>query len=358
MNICLIAKGFPPEVGGVEEYSNAIFYKLKELFNNRFRAYVFTNEHHADLVSIKKSRYEIINFLKLFLLIFSDKNRSTIFWATTWKVALPLYFLNRRYIVTAHGNEFLRSEFLLNKLMKLVYKKADKIICVSNFTRERLIQKFYQLRDRNVIVAYNGISVKYKDVISNNSNDIETIIFYTVCRLEKKKNIHNAIIAFNQLLNQHNINAIFKIAGIGTEEESLKTLVQELSIGENVEFLGYVNDEDLLLLHSSSDIFLHPNIELDNSSNVEGFGLVIADAAACGNIPIVGDNGGPVEIVNALEFGYIVNGNDINDILKAMLSSLKNGFSNSDRIQRKEKALRCFSWDSHVLEVLNDVIVV
>ncbi len=44
MNICVIAKGFPPEVGGIEEYSSAIYAKLSEIFSRQISAYVFVNE--------------------------------------------------------------------------------------------------------------------------------------------------------------------------------------------------------------------------------------------------------------------------------------------------------------------------
>lgn len=358
MNICVVAKGFPPEVGGIEEYSSAIYEVLKDIFRDRVTAYVFVNKskERVDFVCIDKSRLEVVNFLKLFYLILKNKNADTIFWATTWKVALPLYILRKRYIVTAHGNEFLRSELLLKIIMKLVYRRAVKIICVSKYTRDRLISRFKFLREKNVVVAHNGTSEKFENAISKSSKDGENIIFYTLCRLEKKKNVANAIMAFKKLVSNKNISAKFRIAGIGTEEDYLKSLVKELSIEEVVHFYGYINNDDLLRLHTSSDIFLHPNIELDKGSDVEGFGLVIADAAACGNIPIVGNIGGPTEIVRALGFGYVVDGNNVDDIAQAMQACLKEGMTDKDRMLRKNKAESSFSWNNHVLSAVRDLI--
>ena len=356
MNICVVAKGFPPEVGGLEEYSSAIYSVLKEVYSGRVTAYVFVTEskEHSEFVSIKKSKLEIINFLKLFFLIFKGKHTDTVFWATTWKVALPLFLLRKKYIVTAHGNEFLRSGIILKKLMKLVYSNSKKIVCVSNYTRNRLLSRFEFLRKKNVVVAHNGISKKFEKAISNTSGNRESIIFYTVCRLEKKKNIKKAIIAFEKFIRKNNIHATLRIAGIGTEEDQLKSLVQDLSIGERVQFYGYMNEKDLLLLHTSSDIFLHPNIDLERGSDVEGFGLVIADAAACGNIPIVGQSGGPKEIIEALGFGYVVDGNSVEEILQAMHNCLEVGMTDKDRILRKNKAVSAFNWNIHVMEAIKD----
>ena len=357
MNICVVAKGFPPEVGGVEEYSNAIYLNLREVFSGKLSAYVFTNESkkEVDFVCIEKSSFEIVNFMKLFYLILKDKNADNLFWATTWKVALPLFLLRKKYIVTAHGNEFLRPGIILSKLMKQVYRKAKKIVCVSNYTRSRLISRLKIVRDNKVVVAHNGISKKFGKTILKSSGYGGNITFYTVCRLEKRKNIEKAIIAFEKFVRKNNINATYKIAGTGSEEDQLKLLVQNLSIEDKVQFYGYINEEDLLLLHTSSDIFLHPNIELNLYSDVEGFGLVVADAAACGNIPIVGKSGGPKEIVEVLSYGYAIDGNNVDEIVHAMEECLKDGFTANDRIQRKNKAVSSFNWKKHVLEAIRDL---
>ncbi len=357
MNICVVAKGFSPDVGGIEEYSSAIYLSLREAIVGQVNAYVFLtgSKEHIDFTRIKKSRLEIVNFLKLFYFILKDKNEDTIFWATTWKVALPLFLLRKKYIVTAHGNEFLRSGILLKKLMKPTYSKAKKIVCVSKYTRNRLLSRFEFLKDSKVLVIYNGISNKFEKTISKFSEDRNNIIFYSVCRLEKRKNIEKAIIAFDRFVLKNYIAATYMIAGTGPEEDQLKSLVRSLSIEDKVKFYGYINEEDLLLLHKNSDVFLHPNIELNRSSDVEGFGLVIADAAACGNIPIVGNSGGPVEIVEALGFGYAVDGNNVDEILQAMLASSKDGMTDKDRVLRKNKAISNFNWKAHVLEATKDL---
>jgi len=357
MNICVVAKGFPPEVGGVEEYSSAIYYTLKEIIDDQVNAHVFLTKckGQVNFVCIERSNIEIINFLKLFYSIWKNKNTETLFWATTWKVALPLFLLRKKYIVTAHGNEFLRSGILLKKLMKPIYSKAKKIVCVSKYTRNRLLSRFEFLKDKNVVVAHNGISKKIGKTISKFSEGKKNIIFYTVCRLEKRKNIEKSVLAFEKLVRENYISATYKIAGTGPEEGQLKLLVKNLSIEDKVRFLGFINEEDLLSLHKSSDIFLHPNIELNMGSDVEGFGLVVADAAACGNIPIVGNSGGPVEIVEALGFGYAVDGNSVDEILQAMFACLKDGMTDKDRLNRKNKAVSNFNWESHVLETIRDL---
>ncbi len=68
MNICVVIRGFPPEVGGIEEYSSSIYKVLKEVFTEGVTAYVFETKSKAQVnfVRIEKSSMEIVNFLKLF----------------------------------------------------------------------------------------------------------------------------------------------------------------------------------------------------------------------------------------------------------------------------------------------------
>ena len=70
------------------------------------------------------------------------------------------------------------------------------------------------------------------------------------------------------------------IVGDGPEMGSLKSLVQELELGKNVEFCGFLEDyNEALALMKSSRIFATP-------STREGFGMAALEANACG-LPVV-----------------------------------------------------------------------
>jgi glycosyltransferase involved in cell wall biosynthesis len=70
------------------------------------------------------------------------------------------------------------------------------------------------------------------------------------------------------------------IVGDGPEMGRLKSLVQELELGKNVEFCGFLEDyNEALALMKSSRIFATP-------STREGFGMAALEANACG-LPVV-----------------------------------------------------------------------
>ncbi len=92
-----------------------------------------------------------------------------------------------------------------------------------------------------------------------------------------------------------------KIAGSGSERESLENLSRQLNVSDRVEFLGYVSDEVLIDLYGrSSAVYFAP---LD-----EDYGYITLEAFLSQK-PVITtvDAGGPLEFVEHEESGLISN---------------------------------------------------
>ena len=85
-----------------------------------------------------------------------------------------------------------------------------------------------------------------------------------------------------------------KVVGNGPEEGRLRA-----GAGSNVEFLGAANRDQLLGLYRGCRVLILPG--------VEDFGIVVAEALACGRPALVNAQGGGAEIVNRGEFGETFN---------------------------------------------------
>jgi glycosyltransferase involved in cell wall biosynthesis len=91
------------------------------------------------------------------------------------------------------------------------------------------------------------------------------------------------------------------MAGDGVMLPELKELSKELGIEENVHWLGYCADPSSLL--QASDVFIL-------SSTGEAFGLVTAEAMACG-VPVVGSRSGAIpELIAEGETGLLATPRD------------------------------------------------
>jgi len=103
-----------------------------------------------------------------------------------------------------------------------------------------------------------------------------TKIVLVVSRLEPEKNVALAIRTF-ALVAKNQPQAGLIVVGSGSEENKLKILVNQLNLDDKVIFAGQQNN--LAAYYQSADILL-------NTSNYEGYGLVLAEARLA-DLPVV-----------------------------------------------------------------------
>ena len=89
------------------------------------------------------------------------------------------------------------------------------------------------------------------------------------------------------------------LVGEGTDEAMIKKKIGELELEEQVTLVGFADEKKLATYYVQSDILL-------STSRWEGFGLTILEAMTFG-LPVVAfDNGGPKEILDNGEYGFLV----------------------------------------------------
>ena len=168
--------------------------------------------------------------------------------------------------------------------------------------------------------------------------------FFYVGRLEKVKNLENAIIAFKRLLERiDNKDLKFIIAGKGRYEEKLKKLVSSIGMNKNIIFVGFVSDEEKKDLLNRSYSLIMPAIN-------EPFGLTVIEALYCSCISIISKYSGVYEV--AKDCSISCDMNNTNDITNAMYEV----YINNDNIKRKllsnDNILSIFKVDSYCLSLL------
>ncbi|MFT6834865.1 MAG: glycosyltransferase involved in cell wall biosynthesis [Francisellaceae bacterium] len=351
-NLTILAKGFTPDVGGVESYSEFL---MKGYISNKLDVTVVTfgnDVGEKNIFRMKKSN-DIFNFLKLLKLLLKD-DECEVFHATTWRMALPFLFKKGELIITLHGNEFLKKSFLLSLLMNLVFKRANKLIAVSKYTQERFLDAFRTKSfQKKIFVASNAptpviageelSSEEIANFMEEMSITNKDLIYYSICRQEKRKNIRSAIIAFNTADIGNSCK--YLIAGSGPESAGISALIKELN-NPNIIYLGRVSDLVIKLLHKIGHVFLHPQIELDNRRDVEGFGLVIIDAMANCSATISGKDGGPSSFIIDGINGLLLDGNKVNAITDA-IEQLANEKIRKELIKKGELTAKSLTWEKH-----------
>lgn len=228
---------------------------------------------------------------------------------------------------------------LFDLINKLFIHKWDYIICVSKFTREEIVER-YKVDKNKTAVVYNGIGLKFRPkrkredlVFKYKLKNKKTLLF--LGELKPRKNISFLLKALNDI-KVSNIKLV--ICGSGRLEGKLKNMSKRLNLQNDVIFTGFIPEEDKVDYYSLADIFLFP-------SKLEGFGMPVIEAAACGIPAIVSDTASLAELVVDGKTGYLAKLNDLNDWKEKIEGLLENDNLRKKMGKEAEKFSKSFSWD-------------
>lgn len=169
--------------------------------------------------------------------------------------------------------------FFLKFLIPVSLKRADKIIAVSNFTRNEII-KFYKINPEKVEVAYNAVNGNFlqsnfsdqqKESVRKKYNLPEKFILY-IGTMQPRKNLPFLIEAYACIKDK--LPGV-KLVIAGKKSRNYDRKIDEVSaeykVGKYVAFPGYIDEEDKSILFNLSQMFIFPSL-------YEGFGIPILEA--------------------------------------------------------------------------------
>lgn len=174
---------------------------------------------------------------------------------------------------------------------KAAVKKADYLHATADSEKENLLKLGYNPR---IEVIPNGIEVE-NIVLKKDWERKKRILFLS--RIHVKKGIEFLLEA-TALLKDKLDGYVIEIAGEGEQEyiARLKQKATELHIESLVQFCGGVYGDRKWKLFQEADVFVLPTYS-------ENFGIVVAEALACGT-PVITTKGTPWEELNSAHCGW------------------------------------------------------
>jgi phosphatidylinositol alpha-1,6-mannosyltransferase len=141
-------------------------------------------------------------------------------------------------------------------------------------------------------------------------------------------------------------DATLVIVGGGPDEQRLRGLAADAPDG-SVVFTGQVSEADLPRYYALGDVFAMPCRTRLAGMEVEGWGNVFIEAAACAKPVVVGDSGGAREALVDGETGILVDGRDAEQVADAVSGLLADpGRARAMGEAGRARVLRAHTWPS------------
>jgi glycosyltransferase involved in cell wall biosynthesis/SAM-dependent methyltransferase len=218
----------------------------------------------------------------------------------------PLEYRSRQRMTAHHraGAAGLAGLTALWMAERACLRRATRVQVHSDFSTS-LLWKLYRLPSERVVKISGGVDVERfrpapdrRAVRAALGLPLDRPVLLTVRNLEARMGLDTLIEAMATLVRQAP-DALLLIGGSGSRRAALQAQVAALELDKHVTFLGFVPETELVRHYQAADVFVLPTREL------EGFGLVTAEALACGT-PVLGTRvGATPELLEPLDAGLV-----------------------------------------------------
>src|SRR5438552_13869293 len=145
----------------------------------------------------------------------------------------------------------------------------------------------------------------------------------------------------------------YLVVGSGKKRKEYQKLAEELNLGNHVRFVGNVPEAELPAVFNIANAYVGVSRRADGS-RVEGFGVALAEASACGLPVIAGQSGGLAEAVHDGETGLVVNPDDPAAVASALKRLVSDQLFARRLGQAGRKAIETYyNWDRVIRDLLD-----
>jgi len=238
--------------------------------------------------------------------------------------AVLAYLARVFFVVYSHGEDVTVTEGSRFKSMILsrALRSACAVMTNSRFARDYVIG--LGVPEPQVAVVPPGIDPQAYEGVT--LADVEKLradfglggkrVILTVARLAPRKG-HDMIIRALPALCRENADLHYLVVGKGDPRE-LAALARIEGVEDRVTFVEYVPDASLPALYHLCDVYAMVSRWDPVAKEVEGFGIVYLEAAACGKPCVAGSAGGAGDAVEEGITGFVVDPLSIPEISRAL----------------------------------------
>ena len=275
-------------------------------------------------------------------------------------IAIKLINPKCRIWMIAHGIEVWRPVNFIKKTFLSRY--CDKVICVSNFTKQQMIFRHQSDPDK-CLVLNNAIDpfIKLPDIfekpeylLNRYSFTPANQVIFTLTRLassEQYKGYEQVIKAVSSLKQTFpNIKYVLSGQYDSVEEIRIKSLINKYDVNNEVILTGFLKENELTDHFLLADLFVLP-------SKKEGFGIVFVEALACGLPVICGNADGSTDAIKNGKLGTSIHVDDLDELQNTITRYLNTPLTLEKRQNLQNECLLYFNeehYRKNLQKMLND----
>ncbi|MFC1644581.1 glycosyltransferase family 4 protein [Patescibacteria group bacterium] len=350
MKILFISRAYPPVIGGIENQNYELsqwlpkYAEVKTIINTRGKKFLPVFFPYATVKAIADAR-------DCDAILLGDGVLASIGWLLKIITKKPV-------ISVVHGLDLTYDLALYQKLwVNFFIPRMDKLIAVGNTTIEEGVKR--NIPEEKFVFIPNGVDPE--SLIGNYSRkDLEKItkldlqgrkIILTLGRLAKRKGVAWFV---ENVVPKLDANVMYLIAGDGVDKDNIKKAIVENKLEKRVKLFTNISNGEKKVLYNTADLFVQPNIKIEG--DMEGFGLVVLEAASCERVVLVSQLEGLKDAIIPGKNGFLAESGNAEQYLKkinALLSEdeLRLNFGKQARKYVKEN----YSWKNIAKEYMDEI---
>jgi glycogen(starch) synthase len=262
-------------------------------------------------------------------------------WLGMWAGLVSSKHLNKPWVATVHSCEIGRNPTPNQWVVEIekLGARADRVIAVSNGTKDELIRMGYP--KERIEVIHNGIDLKKydperigrEDARKKLGFDSKKVIFF-VGRPVREKGIDTLLRAFDEVKKE-----ISDVKLVLLSRGDIQNLSQDV-----IHINSFVTERERIEMISASDVFVVPSL-------YEPFGIVAVEGLAMNKAVIGSRTGGIKEIIEDGKSGLLFEPGNHMELADKIKFLLKNDMEKKRMEGNARKRAAYFSWEKNAKKV-------
>ena len=275
---------------------NGIKYDFRRIGTNDLGCVEFSGRYPDNLVE-EIGNYEAVASVLAHQLDFDIIHSHD--WLTYPAGVFAKQISGKPLVIHVHATDFDRSRGNVNPTVYSIERRgmdmADHIICVSNLTRNTVIEKYGQHPDK-VSTVHNAVE-PLPDADSYKKTPRKDKIVTFLGRITMQKGPEYFVEAAARVLQKTN-GVRFVMAGSGDMMNAMIDLVAKRGIADKFHFTGFLRGRQVHEMLAESDVYIMPSVS-------EPFGISPLEAMQVGTPSIISHQSGCAEILtHAIKTDY------------------------------------------------------